>query len=663
MSTEDRMSMSMRTNLSKKTFTTQYDARAASAIGQSRLVAFYEALFNQNSVNIAQVLLTKPDFYNPINRVNLRHTILELIGFKTIPIINTNDVVVSPSEPDSVYEKQVPPEKAKEHIMIHDNDALAAYLATEINADLLILMSDVDGVFNKPPGSEDARLLHTFTPKFAQQQKDGIEFGSKSSVGLGGMESKVSSALWALEKGTSVVICNGNQTNAISSIMNGKKIGTFFTLKDTTSLNIEQLADKARLGSRALQKLEPEERAQLLRNIAESLKHNQNELFKANDIDLEKAQSAKLSDSLLSRLKITEKKVNDLVSGLNQLSEKALTALERPLRKVEVSNKLFLTQVTVPIGVLLVIFESRPDSLPQIAGLSMASGNGLLLKGGKEAIQTNTFLAELIREELVRYRAADAVCLINTRDEISELLSLENKIDLVIPRGSNELVKAIKEQSKSIPVLGHADGICHVYVDSDANIEKAIKIVRDAKCDYPAACNAMETLLVHENHMKNGQLNLICDSLRENGVELYSGPRLSKCLTFGPAKAKSLRIEYSDLKCTVEVVDDLEAAVAHINKYGSSHTDVIVTENDSNAELFQRGVDSACVFHNCSSRFADGYRFGLGAEVGISTGKIHPRGPVGLEGLLTTKWIMNGDDHTVADFSKGIYQYTHKSLL
>ena len=183
-----------------------------------------------------------------------------------------------------------------------------------------------------------------------------------------------------------------------------------------------------------------------------------------------------INDSLLSRLKITEKKVNDLVSGLNQLSEKALDILEKPLRKVEITQNLILNQITVPIGVLLVIFESRPDSLPQIAGLSMATGNGLLLKGGSEAIQTNTFLAELIREELARYRAADAVCLINSREEISELLSLENKIDLVIPRGSNELVRHIKEQSKSIPVLGHADGICHVYIDADADIGKAIKI-------------------------------------------------------------------------------------------------------------------------------------------------------------------------------------------
>ena len=364
-----------------------------------------------------------------------------------------------------------------------------------------------------------------------------------------------------------------------------------------------------------------------------------------------------LSDSLLSRLKITEKKVNDLVSGLNQLSEKALDVLNKPLRKVEITNKMILNQITVPIGVLLVIFESRPDSLPQIAGLSTATGNGLLLKGGSEAIQTNTFLAELIREELVRYKAADAINLINSREEISELLSLENKIDLVIPRGSNELVRKIKEQSKSIPVLGHSDGICHVYIDANANISKAIKIVRDSKCDYPAACNAMETLLIHEAHFQNGDFNLICDSLRENGVELYSGPKLSEYLTFGPPKAKSLRTEYSDLKCTVEIVDSLEHAINHINKYGSSHTDVIVTENNLNAEQFKHGVDSACVFHNCSSRFADGYRFGLGAEVGISTGKIHARGPVGLEGLLTTKWVIDGDNQTVADFNNGIYQY------
>jgi len=285
------------------------------------------------------------------------------------------------------------------------------------------------------------------------------------------------------------------------------------------------------------------------------------------------------------------------------------------------------------------------------------------LKGGKEAAHSNRALMELVKESLRPTGAANAISLVSTREEISDLLSMDDHIDLIIPRGSSELVRNIQQQSLHIPVLGHAEGVCHVYVDRDADLKKAIKIIRDSKCDYPAACNAMETLLIHESLFNGDFFNEVCNMLKEEGVKIYSGPRLNQQLTFGPPLAKKLKHEYGSLECCIEVVGNLDEAIGHIHSFGSSHTDVIVTENVDAAKKFQSQVDSACVFHNASSRFADGFRFGLGAEVGISTSRIHARGPVGVEGLLTTKWILKGTDHTVAEFADGgSRNYVHEQL-
>ncbi|XP_023235697.1 delta-1-pyrroline-5-carboxylate synthase-like [Centruroides sculpturatus] len=602
---EVRMSMSMRETLSPKDYTKQMkdlrkyvEPRASAAVGQSGLMALYEAMFSQYGVNIAQVLVTKPDFYNTESRFNLKSTVLELLGLNIIPIVNTNDTVVPPSVP----------EVQNEVIRINDNDTLGAHVATELGADLLILMTDVDGIYTLPPGQDGARLLSTYCPNL----NGNVTFGEKSSVGSGGMESKVKAASWALERGVSVIICNGMEDQAITKILDGKRIGTFFTDQKHSSIPVETLAANARKGSRILQNLTADERANAIFNIADLLQSKKEEILSVNSKDLKIAEETGLDRPLMDRLSLNVNKLNSLSDGLRQIAERSPSILGRVLKRIRMADGMDLEQQTVPIGVLLVIFESRPDCLPQVASLAISTGNGLLLKGGKEAKYTNEYLYELVRDALAPHSASDAIALVNNREDVGELLQLQEYIDLVIPRGSSQLVRSIQQQSRNIPVLGHSEGVCHVYIDKDADLVTALKIVRDSKCDYPAACNAMETLLIHRSLVGQQFFVELCNLLKEDGVVIHAGPRLSKLLTFGPTPAKSMKIEYGNLECAIEVVDSVEQAVEHINTFGSGHTDSIVTNDENAARYFQRSVDSACVFHNCSTRFSDGYRFGLG---------------------------------------------------
>ncbi|XP_072932856.1 delta-1-pyrroline-5-carboxylate synthase isoform X1 [Epargyreus clarus] len=655
------MSLSMRETLSPSDHTREdagsiLDPRAAAAVGQSELMSMYDAMFSQYNVKIAQVLVTKPDFYNEETRKNLFCTLSELISLNIVPIVNTNDAV---SPPMYIHDDTVVPGTGKKGIGIKDNDSLSALLAAEIQSDLLIMMSDVDGIYNKPPWEDGARMMHTYTSK----ERDQVQFGQKSKVGTGGMDSKVQAATWAMARGVSVVICNGMQEKAIKTIINGRKVGTFFTdYASNPSTSVDVMAENARSGSRVLQRLSPSERASAIHSLADLLVNKQDKILEANNKDLEEATKGGLAKPLLNRLALSQGKLKTLSIGLKQIADSSYENLGRVLRKTKLAENLILQQVTVPIGVLLVIFESRPDSLPQVAALAMASGNGLLLKGGKEAAFSNKALMDLVKESLEPAGASDAISLVSTREEISDLLAMEKHIDLIIPRGSSDLVRNIQKQSQHIPVLGHAEGICHVFLDKEADPAKALKIVRDAKCDYPAACNAMETLLIHEDHVSNSLFTEICNMLKNEGVKIHAGPKLASQLTFGPPAARSMKHEYGALECCIEVVKDMDEAIDHIHKFGSSHTDVIVTENDNTARRFLSSVDSACVFHNVSSRFADGFRFGLGAEVGISTARIHARGPVGVEGLLTTKWILEGTDHTAAEFNEGKRTWLHEKL-
>jgi len=655
LSQELLMSMSMRETLSSvdrsselKNIAQHELKRPNAAVGQSGLMALYEAMFRNYGIIVGQVLVTKQDFINDDTREQLFNTIRELMALNIIPIINTNDAVSPPPQETNMVGT----------LNITDNDSLASRVAVDINADLAILMSDVDGIYDRPPKADGAQLLHYFNPK----NMDKIEFGEKSNFGTGGMESKVMSAGFALDHGCSVIICNGMKYNTIRNIMNGDNIGTMFTPLESEGTSVSVLAKNARTGSRKLSSLAPEDRADIIRHLANSLLSNETDIMEANKKDLDAARARGVTGPMFDRLALSRSKLETLCVGLMQIADSSYKNVGKVVRRTKISDTLEVVQKTVPIGVLMVIFESRPDALPQVASLAIASANGLLMKGGKEAINSNKILMRIVNEALGRYGCSDAISLVSGRDEVADLLKMEKYIDLIIPRGSNELVKSIKERSKSIPVMGHADGICHTYLDEFCDADKAVKIVVDAKTDYPAACNAMETLLVHQSLLTNEVFYLVCAALKKAKVDIFSGPRLSEHLTFGPPKAEKMSFEYGALACTIEIVTDMEEAIDHIHKYGSGHTDVIVTEDKETAEKFLASVDSACVFHNTSSRFADGFRLGLGAEVGISTGRIHARGPVGVEGLLTTKWELRGENDTAAEYAQGEKQFKHEQL-
>lgn len=418
-----------------------------------------------------------------------------------------------------------------------------------------------------------------------------------------------------------------------------------------------ELAKRAKAASTPLSDTSVELRNRALLAMAEALRAHSAEIGEANGRDLEASRD--LGDALQKRLVFDEKKLRGVVDGLEALASLP-DPLGRVLTRTELAEGLHLRRVTCPIGVIGIIFEARPDALVQISSLCLKSGNAVLLKGGKEALHTNRILAEVIRNATEAVGLpGDWIQLLETREEVNGMLRLNEYIDLIVPRGSNSFVKYIMENT-TIPVLGHSAGLCHLFLDASANLEKAVAIAVDAKTQAPATCNTVETLLVHKDAASR-LLPAVCDALRNAGVELR-GDEMSRSLVtwMKPATEEDWSTEYLALILSVKVVDDLAAAIAHINRFGSHHTDAIVTEDAAAAELFQRRVDSADVFWNASTRFADGYRFGLGAEVGISTSKIHARGPVGLEGLTIYKWLLSGQGDTVAPFADGRRAFTHR---
>ena len=426
-------------------------------------------------------------------------------------------------------------------------------------------------------------------------------------------------------------------------------------------MNIAEMASAARKASIRMAATDSRTKDAALRRLAQSLCDNAAPILAANQADLARAEKDKLAAPLLKRLKFDAAKITEAVAGIESLI--ALPdPVGRTLRSTELDAGLELYQVTCPIGVIGVIFESRPDALVQISSLCLKSGNAVLLKGGSEAAATNRILADLVARAGIDTGLPDGwLGLLETRADVAAMLALDKDIDLIIPRGSNEFVRHIMTHT-TIPVLGHADGICHVYIDASADLDMAVRVTVDSKCQYVAVCNAAETLLVHAD-IADAILPKIKAAFDDRKVQLRGCDRTRKIISVAPATEADWRTEYLDYIISIRVVDSLDQAVEHINTYGSHHTDAIVAADPAAARRFLTLVDSAGVFWNASTRFADGFRFGLGAEVGVSTSKIHARGPVGMEGLLIYKWRLLGRGHIVADYSgPAAKPYTHKPL-
>jgi len=422
-----------------------------------------------------------------------------------------------------------------------------------------------------------------------------------------------------------------------------------------------ETAQKTRAAARKLAVLSAEAKNQAIEAIAKALEAAAPEIVAANREDCRQAEADGIAKPLYNRLKMDETKLKGAIAGLRDVGK-----LPDPVGATQIHRELdeglVLRRVSCPLGVLGVVFEARPDAVIQISALAIKSGNGVILKGGKEATNSCRELVKAIRTGLEQTAVnPDAVQLLTTREEIIELLRLDEYVDLIIPRGSNSFVRFVQDNTR-IPVLGHADGICHLYVDKSADIEKAVQVAIDSKIQYPAACNAIETLLVHEA-IAGEFLPEVAAQLQSKGVELRGDEKTREIVSMKEATAADWETEYTDLILSIKIVESLEAAIAHINHYGSGHTDAIAAEDPEAAKTFTDLVDAAGVFHNCSTRFADGFRYGFGAEVGISTQKMPPRGPVGLEGLVTYKYQLVGDGHIVATYAgKDAKPFTHRDL-
>ena len=424
-------------------------------------------------------------------------------------------------------------------------------------------------------------------------------------------------------------------------------------------MEIKDNAKQAKNASIALAAVGNDVKNKALYAVAGLLNARKAEIITANQADLEKAKAENLAAPLLKRLKFQEDKINEAVEGINSLISLA-DPVGVTLNALELDDGLELFKVSCPIGVIGIVFESRPDALVQISSLCLKSGNAVMMKGGREAANTNRVLADIINAASIEAGIPEGwLTLLEARSDVTQMLKLDAEIDLIIPRGSNEFVRYIMDNT-NIPVLGHADGICHVYIDSRADIDMAVRIAVDSKCQYVAVCNAAETLLVHKE-VAGQSLPKLKIALEEKGVEIRGCEKTLRVIDVKAATEEDWRTEYLDLIISVKVVDSIDDAIAHINTYGSGHTDVIVTKDRVRGVKFMDTVDSADVFLNCSSRFADGFRFGLGAEIGISTSKIHARGPVGLEGMMIYKWRLVGNGHVVSDYAGAdAKSFTHR---
>lgn len=641
----------------------QYDLACAAA-GQFEMMSFYSSLFGQCEISASQILVTQEDFQDDFRLQNLSYTIERLLGLGILPIINENDAVSANTgyTTDDIFS---------------DNDSLAAICARSFDVEVVLLLTDVDGVYNRPPTTKGARMLKFF------RQNENVTVGKKSVQGRGGMGSKIDAAIDAVKPGalcTACIVASGTDLNSIRSILGpfydskfGPPKGTLFAtpatdlwdqcLRDvmveetlyenSASTEIKLMSISARNEAQKIMTFPYCMRQIILNAIADAIILNKDLLIKANSSDLEMAAGSNVSAYDIRRLKFTNKKLMALVDDIRHISR-----LSDPLgvlkTKRDLSDGLELSQVTVPIGLVMVIYQFQMESIPKILALALASGNGVILKGEYMALQSiivfHRIIGDVIETSSQGKIGREIISLASGGMRMTDILALDN-VDLVIPQGDNTLVSFIKANTR-IPVLGNTDCISHVYIAPTATVDAAIKISVDSKTHSQLLESTIDTLLLHEGTLKNGVAMKTMMNLRLAGIRCFGGPdamRAGLC----DLSAVEMKDQRKDLICIIQLVKNIDEAIDWIHKYGSGHTEVIVCgENDPFGEYFLKRVDSSCVFKNVSTRFANGYRFGFGAgEVAFSTNRIHSRGPVGIDGLLSTKWQLRSKSfHYITEY-------------
>lgn len=603
------------------------NVRACASCGQSKLMANYNFLFSQYNIAVAQVLVTESDFNVDIARENLIQTINHLCENRVIPIINENDVV-------SVRATPIRDENGK---VFWDNDSLAALISIHSKVDCLILLSDIDGIYTD---LKNKKILSFY------QSDAVIEIGQNSRMGRGGILSKIESAKLASKNGVSfVIVANGYNSNVLKRILNGQNCGTLFSTK-----KFDQPKQLQRYY------LSHKHRTDILRQMITIFEEKKQAIIASNLLDL-KAFSGQKDSAFYQRLKCDDKTIDTIIQSL-----KVLIELKDPLKTIrtirQLTQNLNLIEIFDPLGKICVIFESRPDVYPILLAMAIKTNNSCFFKAGHETVHTNTYLQSCFSKLLIDYQIIEAFILTFDRADLDLYLAIE-QFDLIIPRGSASLIQSIKEKT-SQPVIGHADGICHIYVDDELP-DKAIDILLDAKIDSPASCNSLETIL-YSNKLPSTFINQLIYQLQQANVLIFGCEET--CQEYNQCKLTTrFDHEYSALAITLKKVQTIDQAIDHINKYGSHHTDAILTTNITKAKKFIRQIDSANVFLNCTTRLSDGYRYGFGAEVGISTSKISTRGPIGCFGLCINKFIIVSEiGHTLKMFKNQELSFQHHDL-
>lgn len=604
--------------------------QASAAVGQSLLMEQYNAFFGRRGKCVAQILLTQQDFADQARFRNVLSTFERLLGMRVIPVVNENDAVAT-EELDS--------SKGKDERLFGDNDMLSSLVAVGIKADALVILSTVDGLL-------DSQKNVIGTVGKVSGEHSALDFGAVG--GRGGLSSKLEAMRKATSSGIFGIIANGKSNRVLDRVFSGENTGTLFLKQqkagEQKSDYAFKVAAEAKESAKLLSKSAEEKRNSALVTAAGLIERSAQEILAKNAADVGEAREKGQSPAFLQRLALSQKSIAYLSETLRKVA--ALGLPEEKIAEWKLQNGIQITKVRAPLGVVLLIFESRPDVVVEGAALALKSGNSIILKGGKEAARTNAILSDLLRQALAQsgLPQGSAQLFSGTREDLKELMQRSEDLDLVVPRGGESLLRFVKGNS-AIPLLFAGGGNCHLYVHEDADVKAAVEITMNAKTQKPSACNAIETLLVHQK-IAPAFLPLVAEKLTAKGVELRCCETSLQILKGFGAKAateEDWATEFLDLILAVKTVSCAEEAVQHINKYGTRHSDAIVTQDKGTADFFCNEVDSACVYWNASTRFTDGGQFGFGAELGISTQKLHVRGPIGLEALGTYKYKIAGN--------------------